>query len=198
MLRIVAILSPMTTNPCTQILCLICVGVLASCANQSAPVDTAGTASLSTDNSTSSQLFHAVNSYRLSQGKQALQRHAGLDRLAQSHSEHLRKNRGTFKLYGSNVSHIGFDGRTAIARERYQMENISENVAAADHPGKAAGPVIIQLWKSSKDHHKNMLDSWTYTGVGVVVDSDGTAFATQLFSTMSSSQQSLRNRFIRF
>jgi len=188
----------MKTNPHTQIICLICAVALASCANQTEPGKTTGSASISTDNSASGQVYQAVNSYRVSQGKRPLQRHAGLDRLALLHCEYLRKNRGTFKLYGSNVSHMGFDGRTAIARQRYQMENISENVAAANHPGKAIGPAIVQLWKNSNDHHKNMVDSWTHTGVGVVVDSDGTAFVTELFSTMGSSQLSVRNRFTRF
>ena len=188
----------MKTKPHTQILCLVCAVALASCTSQTVPDKAAGSTSTGSDHSASGQVFQAVNSYRISQGKQPLQRHPGLDRLAQLHSEYLRKNRGTFKLYGSNVSHMGFDGRTAIARERYQMENISENVASANHPGKAIGPMMLQVWRNSNDHHKNMLDSWTYTGVGVVVDSDGTVFATELFSTMGSHQQSLRNRFIRF
>ena len=45
--------------------------------------------------------------------------------------------------------------------------------------------MLIELWKDSKDHHKNMLDDWTHTGIGVVVDSDGMVFATQIFSTVS-------------
>lgn len=197
MVQIIAFLSPMKTKTHTQILCLICAVVLVCCASQTEPGSTAGSASLSPDPSASGQVIQAVNSYRVSQGKQALQHHAGLDRLAQLHSAYLRKNRGSFKLYGSNVSHMGFDGRTAVARKHYQMENISENVAATNHPGKAIGSVIAQDWKGSKDHHQNMMDSWTHTGVGVVTDSDGTAFVTQLFATMASSQQSLRNRFSR-
>jgi uncharacterized protein YkwD len=188
----------MKTYPYTQILGLICAGALASCASQPEPVKMQVSASLRPDNTVSGQVFQGVNSYRLSQGKSQLQRHAGLDRLAQDHCEYLRKHRGTFGLYGTNVSHMGFDGRVSLARDRYQMENVSENVAAANHPGKAQAPVLVELWKGSKDHHKNMLDSWTYTGIGVVVDADGTVFATQLFSTMGSSQLSLRNRFNRF
>jgi len=195
MLMIIAFISRMKTKPHTQILCLICAVILVCCASQTEPGSTAGSASLNTGKSASGQVIQAVNSYRLSQGKKPLQRHAGLDRLAQLHSEYLRKNRGSFKLYGSNVSHMGFDGRTAVARKQYQMENISENVAATNHPGMAIGAVIVQDWKGSKDHHQNMMDSWTHTGVGVVADSDGTVFVTQLFSTMASSQQSLRNRF---
>lgn len=155
-------------------------------------------ASFRPDSSASSRLFQEVNSYRRSQGKSELQRHAGLERLAQEHCEYLRKHRGTFSLSGKNVSHIGFEGRALIARERYQMDNISENVAAANHPGANMTQVITGLWKGSKDHHKSMLDQWTYSGVGMVVDSDGMVFATQLFANVSMSQMSTRERFNRF
>lgn len=155
-------------------------------------------ASLRPDTSLSSRLHQEVNSYRRSQGARELQRHAGLDRLAQQHCEYLRQHRGSFTLSGKNVSHFGFEGRALIARERYQMENISENVAAANHPGKDPAPVLVSLWKGSKDHHKNMVDDWTCTGIGVAVDSDGMVFATQLFSTVSMSQMSVRERFNRF
>jgi uncharacterized protein YkwD len=155
-------------------------------------------ASLRPDSSASGRLFQEVNSYRHSRGSKELQRHAGLDRLAQAHSEYLRQHRGTFSLSGRNVSHIGFEGRALIARERYQMENVSENVAAANHPGANMTSVIVGLWKNSKDHHKNMLDAWTHTGIGVTVDSDGMVFATQIFSTVNNSQMSVRERFNRF
>jgi uncharacterized protein YkwD len=58
--------------------------------------------------------------------------------------------------------------------------------------------MMVDLWKSSKDHHKNMLDEWTYTGVGVVKDTDGTVFSTQLFGNGNYSQIAPRDRFNRF
>lgn len=145
--------------------------------------------------SVSGQLFQKVNSYRRSQGRGELQRHSGLDRLAQQHCEYLRKNRGTFTLNGKNVSHFGFQGRSAVARERYSMHNFSENVAAGNHPSIEGTTFIMNLWKGSKDHHKNMLNDWSHTGIGVVVDDDGMVFATQLFSTVSHSQMATRERF---
>ena len=80
-----------------------------------------------------------------------------------------------------NGSHIGFQGRAMIARERFQMENVSENVAASKDPSRSSTESIMGLWKNSKDHHKNMLDDWMHAGMGVVVDSDGMIFATQIF-----------------
>jgi uncharacterized protein YkwD len=140
-------------------------------------------------------VFQEVNSYRRSHGKSDLQRHSGLDRIAQEHSEYLRKRRGTFGINGANVSHFGFESRAINARERYQMGATSENVAAASRSGKSAAPLLVQLWSNSRSHEANMRNSWTHTGVGVVVDSDGMVFATQLFGCITHSQLTNRKRF---
>jgi len=71
-------------------------------------------------------------------------------------------------------------------------------VAAASGSGGRAPTEIVQLWKDSKDHHKNMLERWTHSGMGVVVDADGKIFATQLFATKSNSQMQLRERMNSF
>jgi uncharacterized protein YkwD len=149
-------------------------------------------------NSMSDRVFDEVNSYRRSQGLRQVQRHAGLDRLAQSHSEYLRRNRGKFSLYGRNVSHFGFEGRAMSARENLGMLSVSENVAAANYPGQAAPGVLLELWRTSKDHHYNMTESWTHSGMGVVVDSDGMVFATQIFATKNQSQLAMRERMNNF
>lgn len=188
----------MKTSTYTSLLAIASAIALASCANTPQSTRLPVSATVSPQKSPSGSLFNEVNAYRRSQGKPELQRHSGLDRLAQEHCEYLRRNRGSFKLNGQNVSHFGFEGRALVARERYQMENVSENVAAANSPGAATNSTMVSLWKSSRDHHKNMLDSWTHSGMGVVVDSDGMVFATQLFSTVTMSQMSVRERFNRF
>lgn len=176
----------------------VVVVALSSCAPQPQPTKLHVSASIRPDSSLSGQVFQGVNAYRSQHGASALQRHAGLDRLAQEHCEYLRQHRGTFKLHGKNVSHFGFEGRALAARERYQMQNVSENVAAANHPGKSPAPVVVNLWAGSKDHESNMRQSWTHTGVATVTDSDGMVFATQLFATVSNSQLATRERFNRF
>ena len=184
----------------TRLIAVLGALVLASCSHQPTPETqkTPVSSTLRQDRSLSSRVFDEVNAYRSSQGTRPLLRHSGLDRLAQQHCEYLRKHRGSFELSGRNVSHFGFEGRCLAARQLYQMENVSENVAAANHPGSEPAPVLVGLWKGSKDHNKNMLDDWTHSGIGVVVDSDGTVFSTQLFSTVSYSQMMTRERFNRF
>ena len=198
----------MKTHPCTRLFGLLAAAALASCASPpestrmpvSATIrpDTAATSPARGDKSTSGRLFDAVNDYRLSQGAQPVERHADLDRLAQQHCEYLRRNRGTFSLYGKNVSHFGFEGRAVAAREILQMSSVSENVAAANYPGSNSSGVIVELWKQSKDHHKNMTDDWTHSGIGVVTDSDGMVFATQLFATKNYSHMTMRDRMNSF
>jgi uncharacterized protein YkwD len=181
-----------------KVILVACIGALASCAPKPEIQRMPVSASLHPDSPLSERVLREVNSYRRSHGVSQLQRHAGLDRLAQQHSEYLRKNRGTFGLYGKNVSHIGFEGRALAARTNYHMENLSENVASASGSGANTSKTLLELWKNSKAHEYNMRSAWTYTGIGVAVDPDGTVFATQLFSSVMNSQTSLRERFNRF
>ncbi len=192
-------LSHMKTLPYSRSLAAAFLGALASCTSPPEPTRMPVSASLRPDSSLSGRIHQEVNAYRRSRGARELQRHAGLDRLAQQHCEYLRRHRGTFSLNGKNVSHIGFEGRAVVARQRFNMQNVSENVAAASRrPHSEQSNAIVSLWKNSKDHHKNMLDDWTQTGIGVVVDSDGMIFSTQLFATVSNSQMTMRDRFNQF
>lgn len=197
---------PMKTHPSTRLFGLLCAAALSSCANQSDSTRMPVSATLNPEtptirrsgNSMSDRVFDEVNSYRRSQGLGNVQRHAGLDRLAQSHSEYLRTNRGKFSIYGKNVSHFGFEGRAMFARQNLGMLSVSENVAAANYPGQAAPGVLLELWRTSKDHNHNMTEKWTHSGIGVVVDSDGMVFATQIFATKNHSQLAMRDRMNSF
>ena len=188
----------MKTHIINHLLTTILAGVLVSCANTPTPTRVPVSTAARSDNSLGTQLFQAINDYRRSQGSAELQRHAGLDQLARKHSEYLSEHQGTFSLEGKNVSHMGFEGRTLVAREIYHMSNISENVAAANHPGAYPVPVLLALMKSSQNHRKNMLDVWTHTGVGIVVAPDGTTYVTQLFANQCMSQMATRQRFNQF
>ena len=185
----------MKTYPYLKVIAVACAGALASCASQPEAQKIAVSAAIRPDSSLSGQILQEVNTYRRSHGASDLERHAGLDRLAQQHCEYLRKHRGAFGIYGKNVSHIGFEGRALAARERYHMMSCSENVAAANVSRKSAAPTLVSLWAKSENHEYNMRSAWTHTGIGVVVDDDGTVFSTELFATISNSQMTTRQRF---
>jgi uncharacterized protein YkwD len=188
----------MKTYPYLKVIAVACVGALASCATQPEVTKMPMSASYRPDSSLSGRILTEVNSYRRNHGASDLQRHAGLERLAQQHCEYLLQHKGEFGLYGKHVSHYGFEGRAVAAREYFQMRSVSENVVAAFNPGSNPAPVLVKLWSQSKDHDHNMRSSWTHTGIGVVVASDGTVYSTQLFGNMSNSLLSTRERFNRF
>ncbi len=143
--------------------------------------------------------IHAqVNAYRQSLGKPALQRHAGLDRLARQHAEFMRHNRGKFgKGSAGNLTHHGFEERTLMAQRGMGMSDVGENVGTCRGAASAAG-TLVEAWRKSKGHQMNLKGRWTQTGIGVVVDADGTVFATQLFGTGSRSHLNLMNRMRSF
>ena len=187
----------MKTNQ--SLLQVIAVAVLASCAsaNKKVPVSLqAGPQPSQAGSSQTEELYKAVNAYRASKGVSELQRHAGLERLAREHCEYLRKHRGTFSVYGKNVSHMGDAGRSLIAIRRFGMMNSCENVAWMEPFGPEAKNAkgLVYMWSQSPDHDWAMgSEGWTHTGIGTVVDDDGSVFATQLFCTKDSSQSSLRD-----
>jgi len=135
------------------------------------------------------QLYQGINAYRREHGAIDLQRHAALDHLAQQHSEFLRSNRGRFSIYGSNVSHYGFESRALAAQQFYHMNQVGENVASTPSHGTATAARLVSLWAHSPNHESNMRYGWTYTGIGVVEDRDGMVFATQMFSSYKAPMQ---------
>jgi uncharacterized protein YkwD len=169
----------------TSQIALLCAAafacVLPSCSSPSAPVTRMPVSStLGNDSSLSGQVLREVNSYRASKGKSALTRHTGLDRLAQQHCDYLVKTRGSYGLHGSNVSHMGFEGRATLARHKYSISSIGENVASSTT--KSANH-LVNLWIGSKGHEHNMRGDWTCTGIGTAVTPEGSVISTQIFGT---------------
>ncbi len=138
----------------------------------------------------SQELFQRVNSYRSSRGVSSMQRNAGLDLLARQHCEYLRQHRGTFSLYGKNVSHMGIETRARLASLRYHIDTYGENVAFTMSLPTETQTVtaLVRLWQNSENHQYAMVQkAWTDTGVGTVVDRDGAVFATQIFGIVNDS-----------
>lgn len=181
-----------------KVMSIIGAAAMISCTPPLATTTRPVAAVLRPDDSLSGQVYEAVNSYRRGRGAADLQRHPGLDRLAQGHCEYLRQNRGKFELYGKNVSHFGSEGRALVARERYRMFGSSENVAATAPNERNRVSALMSLWTNSKDHQKTLVNSWTHTGIGTVVDRDGTVFSTEIFGTISDTRMAARQRFSGF
>lgn len=148
-----------------------------------------------------SAITQQVNAYRSGIAVRVLQRHSGLDQLARSHSQYLRSHRGQFSLSGTNVSHMGADGRSMVAMRQYQFNSTSECVAAMPMTGSAqqTAASFVSSWKKSSDHNYALRNSeWTHIGAGVAVDADGMVFATLLFATGGNFQMPARDRYTGF
>lgn len=188
----------MKTTNYMKVMMVAGMGALASCAPQPITQKVSVSTPLRPDSSLTGRIFQGVNQYRNSRGKASVERHSGLDRLAQRHCEYLMQNRGQFGLYGKNVSHFGFEGRAIMAREAYNMASVGENVASTRGKGDNVSTALVQLWIGSKDHEYNMRAAWTHSGIGAVTDKDGTVFSTQIFATVSNHQTMMRQRFASF
>jgi uncharacterized protein YkwD len=186
----------MKTSPYTLLFAAALTGVLASCSPPSPTVSRVQVStSFGNDSSLSSKVFSEVNSYRSSKGKPALQRHAGLDRLAQQHCDYLAKTSGDYGIYGKSISHIGFEGRTLAARQNYRINSLGENVVSSTNRSPKH---LVDLWAGSKGHEHNMRSDWAYTGVATAITPDGQVISTQIFGTApSTSHMDLKNRLNR-
>jgi uncharacterized protein YkwD len=151
------------------------------------------------DGSLAGTIHSQVNAHRSAVGSAPLPRHAGLDRLAREHSEFMRLNRGKFKLGGSsNLSHFGFEERVLSAQRLMGMSSVAENIATCSGGFSNPAGTLVKAWKNSSGHAKNMKGGWDATGVGAVVDSDGTVFATQIFASKDRSHMSTVERMKQF
>lgn len=141
------------------------------------------------------QIHSQVNSHRGSLGKSALPRHAGLDRLAQQHSEFMMRNRD--KIEGG-LTHYGFEERSLAAQRLMGMSNVAENIATCSGGFSSPTSTLVDAWKNSSGHSKNMKNGWDVTGVGVAVAPDGRVFATQIFASQSQSHLAMTDRMRQF
>lgn len=134
-------------------------------------------------------IYQNVNTYRSGHGVKVLERHPGLDHLAQQHSAFLLKNRGKFAIHGPDVSHYGFESRALAAQRFEHMGQVGENVAAYPACSADTAAKLVALWVHSPSHESNLRIPWTHTGVGVTVAQDGTVFATQIFGSYRAPMQ---------
>ncbi len=167
----------MNNTPYNQLFAVALFSALASCAPPP-PATTRVPVSSSFSNKSSSlsgKVLDKVNDYRAQRGKGVLERHSGLDRLAQEHCDFLVKNCGGD---GRKISHSGFENRMFAASNDYKMSSIGENVvSSSDHSPQR----LVELWASSKSHEQNMRSSWEYTGIATATAPDGMVVSTQIF-----------------
>lgn len=126
--------------------------------------------SASAQSSLANDVLTYTNKFRQSKGLTPLKQHKGLNEIAQKHSEDMASGKEDF-------GHNGFKKRGDKVRKIFASCTMAENVAY----GATSGREVVDQWKQSSGHKKNMLGNYTYIGIGVAKDKRGRIYYTQLF-----------------
>jgi uncharacterized protein YkwD len=119
------------------------------------------------------EVHQLINRYRISKNLSPLIVHEIITRQARIHSRAMATKR-------IPVSHSGFDQRVDIISRSLPLRVAAENVAY--NKGYAhCGQRVIQDWLTSTVHRKNIEGDYHLTGIGVVMDSEGACYITQIF-----------------
>jgi uncharacterized protein YkwD len=117
------------------------------------------------------EVLRLVNDYRESKNLQPLKLVDAISTEARKHSQNMASRRVA-------VGHDGFDGRYKnIQKNVARVGGGAENVAY----GNVSAKEIVKGWIKSPHHRENMEGYFNITGIGVVRDSKGTRFYTQIF-----------------
>jgi len=117
-------------------------------------------------------ILNQTNQFRRSQGLNNLIIMKGLNAIARKHSEDMASGRVGF-------GHEGFGKRNAMANKvTKHMHDFAENVAY----GPTTAVAVVNLWKNSPGHRRNMLGHYKYIGIGIAKDKHGRIYYTQVFA----------------
>jgi uncharacterized protein YkwD len=112
-----------------------------------------------------------TNKLRKSRGLKELVMVSSLNEIAQQHSQDMAKGKQSF-------GHGGFDKRSAKAIKKLDgSSSFAENVAYGVNSGKE----VVDMWKKSAGHRRNILGKYTYIGIGTAKDRRGIIYYTQVF-----------------
>ena len=112
-----------------------------------------------------------TNQFRKSKGLTSLIMRDDLNAIARKHSEDMAKGRSDF-------GHRGYDQREQQVQKLIKpFYGMAENVAY----GVAGGKQVVDLWKNSTGHRRNMLGDYKYIGIGTDRDKRGVIYYTQIF-----------------
>jgi uncharacterized protein YkwD len=112
-----------------------------------------------------------TNKLRKSRGLPELVMVSSLNEIAQQHSQDMAKGKVSF-------GHGGFDKRSAKAIKKIEgSTSFAENVAYGVNTGKE----VVDMWKKSAGHRRNILGKYSYIGIGTAKDRQGKIYYTQVF-----------------
>jgi uncharacterized protein YkwD len=95
-------------------------------------------------------------------------------------SAEAREHSADMARAGKAISHRGFNQRLQDIQKKIPYRAAAENVAAAVGYADSAR-TVVEGWKNSPDHRKNMLGDFSLTGIGIAQSKDGRYFFTEIF-----------------
>jgi uncharacterized protein YkwD len=117
-------------------------------------------------------IFDRINQYRQSKNLPMLAYDPIVAEQARAHSEDMARK--------SVLSHDGFHERFESMSEALTVQSAAENVAT-NRGYSQPELVAIQSWLDSPGHHHNIVGRYNTTGIGIVRNSRGDYYFTQLF-----------------
>ena len=113
-----------------------------------------------------------TNQFRKTQGLPGLVMRDELNKIAKKHSLDMARGRVPF-------GHQGFDDRDIQAKKVLPgIHSFAENVAS----GELSPAEVVNLWKNSPGHRRNMMGAYKYVGIGTATDKQGIIYFTQIFA----------------
>ena len=140
-------------------------------------------------------IFKKTNQLRQAKGLDPFKKLDSLDQIAQYHSDNMVQ-----KKFYSHTDHEGLSpvdwaekfNIQAWRRVENRFIGIAENIAQVPwfenvtkcgdtRSNETIAECLVQGWKSSPPHYKNILGDYVYLGVGICFDNNQMGFATQNF-----------------
>lgn len=150
----------------------ILVLTLVSCSNDSSE-DLAADAVLVTNYDSTPdeiELARIINSYRVSQGKNALEVVNHISFKSQEHNHYMIDN--------NVVNHDYFDSRASNIKQVLGAVVVGENIAYNYSTPNAA----LNAWKNSPGHKANLEGNYTHFGISITVNpANGKKYYTNIF-----------------
>jgi uncharacterized protein YkwD len=95
-------------------------------------------------------------------------------------SAEAREHSGEMARRGKSISHRGFNQRVEDILKKIPYRAAAENVGfTIGHEDPAR--TVVEGWRKSPEHRKNMLGAFSLTGIGVAQSKNGGYFFTQIF-----------------
>jgi uncharacterized protein YkwD len=124
-------------------------------------------------------LFRLGNEFRVKEGKKPLRQDAKLTKAAQGHADNIARQ----DKFGDDKDPHVLDGKdvdSRVDKEGYDFAELAENCHL--DPRKADPASVIESWKNSPGHRKNLLDAvFVDTGVGAAKSKSGKWYFVQVY-----------------